>query len=75
MVQVLMARTTHEITRSRKDRDALEALAANGNTAQKIAKRARIVLLTADGLGVNAIVRQVDVFKTSVWRWPASKGC
>jgi transposase len=65
-----MARTTHEIALSRKDRNALEALAANGNTAQKIAKRARIVLLAADGLSVNAIMREAGVSKTSVWRWP-----
>jgi len=65
-----MARTTHEIRLTRKERVALEALASNGNTPQKIAKRARIVLLTADGLGVNAIMREAKASKTSVWNWP-----
>jgi transposase len=65
-----MARTTHELTLTRKDRAALEALASNGNTPQKIAKRARIVLLTADGHSVNAVMRQVPASKTSVWNWP-----
>jgi transposase len=60
-----------EFELSRKDRVALEALVADGNTAQKIVKRARIVLLTADGKGVMAIMREVGVSKTSVWRWPA----
>ena len=65
-----MARTTHEIRLTRKDRAALEAVAEDGNTPQKIAKRARIVLLTADGLSVNAIMREAKSSKTSVWNWP-----
>jgi|SRR5581483_9682945 len=65
-----MARTTHEIELTRKERAELEALASNGNTAQKVAKRARIVLLTADGLSVNAIMRAAQASKTSVWNWP-----
>lgn len=65
-----MARTTDEIRLTRKARVELEALASNGNTAQKIAKRARIVLLTADGLSVNAIMREANASKTSVWNWP-----
>jgi hypothetical protein len=36
-----MAHTTDELTLTRKDRMALEALAANGNTAQKIASDGR----------------------------------
>ena len=65
-----MARTTHEMLLTRKDRAELEGLASNGNTRQKIAKRARIVLLTADGLSVNAIMREAGASKTSVWNWP-----
>lgn len=42
---------------------------ADGNTPQKIAKRARIVLMTAEGHGVTAIMRAVGVSKTTVWRW------
>src|ERR1019366_8853461 len=52
-----------------KSRTELERLLADGNTAQKIAKRARIVLISADGHGVMAIMREVGVSKTTVWRW------
>jgi transposase len=53
----------------RGDRSALRDLIADGNTAQKIAKRAQIVLLTAEGHGTTAIMRAVGVSKTTVWRW------
>jgi transposase len=58
-----------EIALTRKDRTALEAIAADGNTAQKIVKRVRVVLLSAEGLGVMAIMRETKLSKTSVWRW------
>src|SRR5882762_5894961 len=54
-----------------KARAALRELIANGNTRQKIAKRARIVLMTAEGIGTVAIMRAVGVAKTTVWRWQA----
>lgn len=53
----------------RKDRRALRELVRDGNTPQKLAKRARIVLMTADGHGTTAIMRTVGVAKTTVWRW------
>ena len=53
----------------RKARLQLQRLIADGNTSQKIVKRARIVLMTADGHGVMAIMREVGVSKTTVWRW------
>src|SRR6478609_5066308 len=46
------------IALDRKARRELEQLLTDGNTAQKIAKRARIVLMTADGHGVVAIVKR-----------------
>ena len=42
---------------------------ADRNTPQKHVWRARIVLLTADGAGTNAIMREAGVSKTAVWRW------
>jgi transposase len=51
------------------DRDRLEALAIDRNTAQKHVWRARIVLLSADGIGTNAIMRRTGKSKTCVWRW------
>src|SRR5260370_5421259 len=64
-----MKRKQPEIVLSAKDRAALERIAADGNERQKIVKRARIVLLTAQGHGVMAIMRAVGVSKTTVWRW------
>ena len=40
------------------DRARLDAIVANRNSPQKHVWRARIVLLTADGLGTNEIMRQ-----------------
>src|ERR1700751_2744984 len=60
-----------EFTLSAKDRAELEEIVKDGNVPQKIAKRAKIVLMTADGAGVMAIMRAVGVSKTTVWRWQA----
>lgn len=57
------------IVLERKARSALNCLVADGNTPQKIVKRARIVLMNAGGHGVAAIMREVEVSKTTVWRW------
>jgi DNA invertase Pin-like site-specific DNA recombinase len=51
------------------DRGRLEAIVADWNSPQKHVWRARIVLLTADGLGTNEIMRQVGTSKVTVWRW------
>src|SRR5215469_5164956 len=40
------------------DRDRLEAIIGSGNSSQKHVWRARIVLLSADGVGTMAIRRQ-----------------
>jgi transposase len=56
-------------TLDRKVRSEFQRLLADGNTPQKIARRARIVLMTADGHGVMTIMREVGVSKTTVWRW------
>src|SRR5712691_2626519 len=64
-----MKRKQPEIVLSAKNHAALERIAADGNERQKIVKRARIVLLTAKGHGVMAIMREVGVSKTTVWRW------
>src|ERR1700730_12351103 len=66
-------RRGHSISRrfvlERKARLQLQQLIADGNTPQKIVKRARIIVMTADGHGVMAIMREVGVSKTTVWRW------
>ena len=58
-----------EIALTRKDRTQLEAITSNGNMAQKFVKRAMVVLLTAEGHGTAAIMRETKLAKTSVWRW------
>jgi transposase len=57
------------IVLGRAVRAELNQLLADGNTPQKIAKRARIILMNAGGHGVAAIMREVGVSKTTVWRW------
>src|SRR5437773_7239411 len=51
------------------DRARLEAIVADRNSPQKHVWRARIVLLTADGLGTNEIMRRTGKRKTCLWRW------
>src|SRR5207244_12693749 len=51
------------------DRARLEAIVADRNSPQKHVWRARIVLLTADGLGTNEIMRQTAKSKTCLWGW------
>src|SRR5271165_2007922 len=62
-------RTGISITLKPSDRRRLQGLVADRNAAQKHVWRARIVLLTADGLGTNEIMRQTAKSKTCVWRW------
>ena len=57
------------ITVTSADRRRLERVVADRNSAQKHVWRARIVLLTADGIGTQAIMRQTGTSKTCVWRW------
>ena len=54
---------------SSADRVRLAAIAADRNSAQKYVWRVRIVLMTADGVGTNAIMRQTGKSKVTVWRW------
>lgn len=56
-------------TVSPADRRRLAAVVASRNTPQKHVWRARIVLLTADGLSTLAIMRETGKSKTCVWRW------
>jgi transposase len=57
------------ITVTPEDRRRLEAIVRDRNSPQKHVWRARIILLTADGLGTNAITRETHKDKTCVWRW------
>jgi len=50
-------------------RARLDAIVADRNSPQKHVWRARIVLLTAAGVGTAEIMRTAGVSKTAVWRW------
>jgi len=54
---------------SAADRTRLQAIVADRNSPQKHVWRARIVLLTSDGLGTVEIMRRTGKSKTCVWRW------
>jgi transposase len=62
-------RTGIAVTVSPAVRRRLQAVVRNRNSPQKHVWRANIVLLSADGVGTNEIMRQTGTSKTSVWRW------
>jgi transposase len=57
------------ITLSARDRSRLEAVVADRNSPQKHVWRAQIALLSAEGLGTAAIMRQSGKSKNTVNRW------
>jgi transposase len=59
------------ITLNEIDRRRLDALVADRNTPQKHVWRARIVLMSADGIGTSALMAETGTSKTTVWRWQA----
>src|SRR6516162_9121745 len=68
-MRICVMRTGISITVSMADRKRLASLIKDRNAAQKHAWRAKIVLLSADGVGTNEIVRRTGKSKTCVWRW------
>ena len=62
-------RTGISITLTTSTRLRLEAVIGDGNSLQKHAWRAAIVLLSADDVGTNEIMRRTGKSKTCVWRW------
>jgi len=54
---------------SSADRQRLEAIVADPNSRQKHVWRARIILLSDDGLGTMAIMTETGKSKVCVWRW------
>jgi transposase len=62
-------RTGISFTVSADDRARLEAVISHPSSPQKHVWRCRIVLLSGDGLGTVAIMRETDKSKTCVWRW------
>ena len=62
-------RTGVEVRFGPGDRERLEAVVASGNSPQKHVWRARIVLLSADGIGTMEIQRRTGKGKPTIWRW------
>ena len=60
-------RTGISIKLTRPDRRRLEAITKDRNSSQKHAWRAAIVLLSADNVGTNEIMRRTGTSKTCVW--------
>ncbi len=54
-----------------EDRGRLEKVVGSGNSPQKHVWRARIVLLSADGIGTMEILRRTGKGKPTIWRWQA----
>lgn len=58
---------TVEVTPAARER--LQSIVRDPNSPQKHVWRARIVMLSGDGLGTMAVMRAVAKGKTVVWRW------
>jgi transposase len=68
-MRVWRMRNGISITLKPGDRRRLKALTRDRNAPQKHVWRAEIVLLSADGIGTNEIMRETGKSKTCVWRW------
>ena len=68
-VRVRVMRTGTSFTVCADDRTRLEAIISHPSSPQKHVWRCRIVLLSDDGLGTVAIMRESGKSKTCVWRW------
>jgi transposase len=62
-------RTGISFVLSDRDRQRLDSIVADRNAPQKHVWRARIVLLSADAVGTNAIMAAAGKSKTCIWRW------
>jgi transposase len=62
-------RTGITVDMSAADRARLEAIMSDRNSPQKHVWRWQIVVLSADGLGTNEIMRRTGKSKTCLWRW------
>jgi transposase len=68
-VRICGMRTGVSISVTPADMDRLRNLVKDRDAPQKHVWRAQIVLLSAESLGTNAIMRETGKSKTCVWRW------
>jgi transposase len=64
-----MARPVDRIKLSSSDREQLEAWLRCSTTARSLAERARIILLSAEGLSAEVIGHKLDVTGITVYKW------
>ena len=69
VMRVWRMRSGISFTISSRDRRRLQAIVRDPKSLQKHVWRARIVLLSGDGLGTSAIMSETGKSKTCVWRW------
>ena len=73
-----MARRSAPIIVSSEERSELERLIRSHSTAQQLARRARMIVMAADGVGVGETAELLGVWRKGVsfWRarWLASSG-
>jgi putative transposase len=67
----MQVRADAAIALSQEQRAELEKVARSRRTAQAVAQRARIVLMTADGIGPGAIGEQLSVSQPTIRKWRA----
>jgi transposase len=66
---MLGMRTSKRLAVNNKDREVLEAVVRNRNAPQKTVLRARIALLSADGVATSEIVHQLGTSVPTITRW------
>jgi transposase len=64
-------KTSKRLSIINSDRATLERLVHNGNTPQKLALRARIALLSADGVPTGRIMEKLGTSAPTISRWRA----
>jgi transposase len=62
-------KTSKRLMINERDRAELERIVRNGNTPQKLALRARIALLSADGVPTGKIMQQLGTSTPTISRW------
>jgi len=64
-----MWKAAKALTLKKTDRELLDALVRNGQTPQKVALRARLILSAAEGRANNAIANELGISRPKVLRW------
>lgn len=66
-----MARRSGPITLSAEERIELDRLIRSHSTAQQLARRARMIMMAADGVGVGETAQHLGVWRKGVSFWRA----